>query len=56
MEQDKIINDPRIIDSITNIQSTLETIISGVKPREVKKAVRNHIRDHLTNLIYGNNK
>lgn len=52
VETTKLMEGKFTTDSIQAIIQQLSDIITGVKPKDVKHAVRNHIRDHLNNLVY----
>ena len=42
--------------AIDSVQETLLPVVSGIKARDIKHAIRNHIRDHLGKLIFGDSK
>lgn len=55
-ELDRLMKTDFCVNSIDIVLQTMESIIQGVKRRDVKKAIRLHCRDHLSLLVYGEKK
>lgn len=52
LELDRVLETEFCVNAIDLVATTMETIIQGVKKKDVKKAIRYHVRDHLSALIY----
>ena len=52
LETTKLMEGQFVADAIEIVYQTMLAVVTGVKQKDVKHAIRNHIRDHLDKLVF----